>query len=98
MAESLANFAEAAIVNTDFTRELLTFVAEVWRHWTAEELQGEMARRNRRSIAADGERDHGGADPDNDDPLAEFLTGTTSKSSQFTAIKELLFAPVLGVS
>jgi hypothetical protein len=98
VAEKLANFAEAAITNPEFARELPTFVAEVRRLFKAEELQAEMARHDRRSMAADRERDHDRADPDDDDPFAEFLAATTSNPSHFIAIKELLFAPVLGIS
>lgn len=98
VVEELANFAEEAITNPEFARELPTFVAEVRRLFTAEELQAEMTRHDRGSMAADRERDHNGADSDDDDPYAEFLAATTSNPSHFTAIKELLFAPVLGVS
>jgi hypothetical protein len=97
VVEKLANFAEAAITNPEFARELPTFVAEVRRLFTAEELQAEMARYDRRSTAEDRERDHDVADPDGDDPFAEF-PAATSNPPHFTAIKELLFAPVLGVS
>ena len=97
VVEKLANFVEAAITNPEFARELPTFVAEVRRLFTADELQAEMVRYDRRSMAADREHDHDGADPDGDDPFAE-LPAATSNPPHFTAIKELLFTPVLGVS
>ena len=96
--EKLANFAEVAVTRPEFARDLPTSVAKIRRLFTADELQAEMARHDRRSIAADRECDHDGADPDDDDPFAEILTATPSKASHFSAIKELLFAPVLGVS
>ena len=97
VAEKLVNFVDAAIINPEFARELPTFVAEVRRLFTAEEPQAEMAGYDRRSTAADRERDHDVADPDGDDPFAEF-PAATSNPPHFTAIRELLFAPVLGVS
>ena len=94
--EKLTNFAEAAISNPEFARELPAFVAGIRRLFTAEELRAEMARHDRATMAADRPRSHGDADPDEDDPFAEFPA--TTNATHFTAIKELLFAPVLGVS
>ena len=98
VVEKLTNFVEAAISKPEFARELPTFVAEIRRLFTAEELQAEMARHDRTSPAADSERNHDDADPDEDDPVAEFPAVTTLDAAHFTVIKDLLFAPVLGVS
>ena len=98
VVEKLTNFVEAAISNPEFARELPTFVAEIRRLFTAEELQTEMARHDRTIMAADSKLNHDGADPDEDDPSAEFALTTALSVTHLSAIKELLFAPVLGVS
>jgi hypothetical protein len=92
LGEKMMSFANAARQHPEFARELPRFVSEVRTMFTPEEIAAQLARIER-------ERDE--KDPDitgEDDPFGEIPAATAERVRQFTTIKELLTAAVLGTS
>ena len=92
VGEKLLNFAEAASEHRAFAQELPRFVSEVRRMFTAEEIATQLKRIERER----NERD--AAIQDEDDPLPESPVRKAKRVRQFTMVKELLTAAVLGTS
>ena len=90
--EKLLNFAEAASEHRAFAQELPRFVSEVRRMFAAEEIAAQLKRIERER----NERD--AAVQDEDDPLPESPIRKAERARQFTLVKELLTAAVLGTS
>ena len=90
--EKLLNFAEAASEHRAFAQELPRFVSQVRRMFPAEEIAAQLKRIERER----NERD--AAIQDEDDPLPESPIRKAERVRQFTMVKELLTAAVLGTS
>ena len=92
VGEKLMNFAEAASRHRAFAQELPQFISEVRRMFTSEEIGAQLTRIER-------ERNEKNEDVlDEDDPLPEILAKMAERVRQFTRIKELLTANMLGTS
>jgi hypothetical protein len=92
VGEKLMNFASAASRHPDFARELPRFVSEVRRMFTPDEIGAQLAQiersQNERSVDVLEE----------DDLLRECPAAVAECVQQFMLVKELLTAPVLGIS
>jgi hypothetical protein len=93
VGEKLMSFASAASRHPDFARELPRFVSEVRRMFTPAEIGAQLAQiersQNERKVDVLEEED---------DLLREGPAAVAECVQQFTLVKELLTAPVLGTS
>src|ERR1700674_64422 len=93
VGEKLMSFASAASRHPDFARELPRFVSEVRRMFTPAEIGARLAQiersQNERKVDVLEEED---------DLLREGAAAVAECVQQFTLVKELLTAPVLGTS
>jgi hypothetical protein len=93
VGEKLMSFASAASRNPDFARELPRFVSEVRRMFTPAEIGAQLEQiersQNERKVDVLEEED---------DLLREGPAAVAECVQQFTLVKELLTAPVLGTS
>jgi hypothetical protein len=93
VGEKLMSFASAASRHPDFARELPRFVSEVRRMLTPAEIGAQLAQiersQNERKVDVLEEED---------DLLREGPAAVAECVQQFTLVKELLTAPVLGTS
>src|ERR1019366_123870 len=92
VSEKLMSFASAAFRHPDFARELPQFVSEVRRMFTPDEIGAQLAQiersQNERNVDVLEE----------DDLLREGPAAVAECVQQFTLVKELLTAPMLGTS
>ena len=91
VAEKLLNFADAAGRYPQFRTELPRFVSRVREMFTPLEIHTHITRLER-------ERSDIGADIEDDRLIREGSVTATERTRQFATIKELLTAPVLGIS
>jgi DNA-binding SARP family transcriptional activator len=93
VAEKLLDFANAGADRPEFARELPSFVSEVRRMFTQEELRIHIARieRAQREAAAN-------AAEEEDELIRESPATVAEHARQFVMIKELLTASELGTS
>jgi hypothetical protein len=93
VGEKLMSFASAASRHPDFARELPRFVSEVRRMFTPDEISAQLAQiersQNERKVDVLEEED---------DLLREGPAAVAECVQQFTLVKELLTAPMLGTS
>jgi hypothetical protein len=93
VSEKLMSFASAAFRHPDFARELPQFVSEVRRMFTPDEIGAQLAQiersQNERNVDVLEEED---------DLLREGPAAVAECVQQFTLVKELLTAPMLGTS
>lgn len=93
VGEKLQNFAEASLHHREFARELPSFVSEVRRMFTPDEIATHLT---------DLERAQNGKTTDlfldDDDPLPEEASTGMERARQFNLIKELLRASTLGTA
>jgi hypothetical protein len=92
VGEKLLDFAEASFHHRAFAQELPRFVSEVRRMFTSEEIVAHLTRIER-------ELNEKNEDIlDEDDPFSESPAAVAERARQFTTIKELLTAAMLGTS
>ena len=93
VGEKLQNFAEASLHHREFARELPSFVSEVRRMFTPDEIETHLTDLER----AQNEKT---TDLllDDDDPLPEDTSAGVERARQFNLIKELLRASTLGTA
>jgi hypothetical protein len=93
VGEKLQNFAEASLHHREFARELPSFVSEVRRMFTPDEIETHLTDLER----AQNEKT---TDLllDDDDPLPEDTSASVERARQFNLIKELLRASTLGTA
>jgi hypothetical protein len=92
VGEKLLNFANAASEHPDFARELPKFVSEVGRMFTPDEIGAQLAQIERSQNEKETDV------LEEDDPFRESPAAAAERIRQFTLIKELLNATVLGTS
>ena len=92
VGEKMMSFASAACQHPEFARELPRFVSGVRTMFTPEEITAQLTRMEREWNENDPDI------PDEDDPFSESPAATAERVRQFTTIKELLTAAVLGTS
>ena len=93
VSEKLQNFAEASLHHREFARELPSFVSEVRRMFTPDEIETHLTDLER----AQNEKTTD-LFLDDDDPLPEDTSASVERARQFNLIKELLRASTLGTA
>ena len=93
VGEKLMNFAIAASRHLDFARELPRFVSEVRHMFTPDEICAHLAQIERSQNEMDVD-----ALEEEDDLLRESPAAAAERVQQFTLVKELLTATMLGTS
>jgi hypothetical protein len=98
VAEKLLNFADAAVQDREFARELPRFVSRVRSMFTPEEIRSHLARIERERLEYDaGFEEDDGLD-EQDELIRESPAAAAERARQFAMIKELLTVAELGTS
>lgn len=98
VAEKLLNFAEAALRQPEFARELPRFVARVRHMFTLQEFRSHLARIEREQTECNAEIEDDDALDKEDELILESPAAAAERARQFATIRELLTAAELGTS
>jgi hypothetical protein len=98
VAEKLLNFADAALQDPEFAKELPRFVARVRRMFTPQEMLTHLARVEHEQSEHNADIEEDDALDNEDQPIFESPAAAAERARRFATIKELLTAVELGTS
>jgi hypothetical protein len=92
IGEKLLTYADTAVTNPEFARELPRFVAEVRDIFSGEEIRHYLDHLERMAVIEDEQA----TDEDNGDFLKDSAEQLAAKRARFAQLRELLTSAVLG--
>jgi hypothetical protein len=92
IGEKLLTYADTAVTNPEFARELPRFVAEVRDIFSGEEIRHYLDHLERMAVIEDEQA----TDEDNSDFLKDSAEQLAAKRARFAQLRELLTSTVLG--